>query len=444
MRLACLILAHRGAPVLACTAPVFDAAGWDIFVHLDAKANRAAYLEALGPSAKLCRFVENPVRVFWGGYSMIRAQVTLLAAARAAGFYDKFLLISDDTLPLFPPAHLNLILEQDGDFITAVQEHPGTKVHTEYHKFYCYDHPATTMAGPRRDDETEIDAALEAAVLEIAALRRRGKKNIGIACGSQFWALTNDSVDYVLLALANDKHLVESFQYARLPDETLFQSILMNGRYQGGIVRGPVLADFHSQDGGPRVLDAIESLPWDLEAYQLFVRKVAPTAGKLLAAVARLLDGRTIWGGTPEDAYRGGTILDEDGANLPVRTFRLAAPGEAEPASPSWHGAEQYRRQLYRWTAMPETSWDVPPPVVPGGRTRFYLPLIMSKPTLATEARLSFNGQLKRLHLTRQSMIAEFTHEGSGSCHAATLSTPDPMLAHPPLDNRILGVAIGI
>ena len=42
MKIACLVLAYAGAPVLARALPVYRAAGWDVFVHLDAKADRKA------------------------------------------------------------------------------------------------------------------------------------------------------------------------------------------------------------------------------------------------------------------------------------------------------------------------------------------------------------------------------------------------------------------
>ena len=69
MKVACLVMAYRAAPVLRRTAGVLAQAGWDVFVHLDRKADRSAYVKALGQAAALCSFVEDPVEVFWGGFS---------------------------------------------------------------------------------------------------------------------------------------------------------------------------------------------------------------------------------------------------------------------------------------------------------------------------------------------------------------------------------------
>jgi hypothetical protein len=445
MKLACLVLAYRGAAVLAATAPVYHAAGWDIYVHLDAKGDMARYRADLGQSAALCRFIEPRELVFWGGYSMIRAQLRLIEAT-LAGDYDKFLLISDDTLPLFPPSHLNDILGAEGDFVSAMPEGRGSRNQLIYRQFYYYDHQATTMKGPRTEQGTQIDETFEAAIADIAALRRRGKKDITLAYGSQFWALERESLQLILDTVASDEHLVKSFQYARLPDELMFQSILLQAKYKpGGIHTGPVMADFHSQDGGPRILHSIEGLPFDLESYQVFARKAAPSARHMLSAVSeRLLRGQTAWGCAPADFLRGAPVIDEAGGERPVVTMRLAAPEATAPRSPSWHAVETYRQQKYRWTGQPEISWTLDLPRLPAGKIRFFLPLFMSKPGFVQQARLRFGAETKPLHLTRQSLLAEFEHQGCEAEPTVTLITPEPVPASPPRDTRLLGLAIGL
>jgi hypothetical protein len=64
MKLACLVLAHRGGPVLARTLPFLRAAGWDVFVHLDRKSDRPEYARELDGAGS--RFLDDPYEVFWG------------------------------------------------------------------------------------------------------------------------------------------------------------------------------------------------------------------------------------------------------------------------------------------------------------------------------------------------------------------------------------------
>ena len=83
MKVACLVMAYRGAPVLRHMAGVYAAAGWDLFVHLDRKADLSDYVHALGDARTHCHFVEDRVEVFWGGFSMIYAELKLIEAGAA-------------------------------------------------------------------------------------------------------------------------------------------------------------------------------------------------------------------------------------------------------------------------------------------------------------------------------------------------------------------------
>lgn len=61
MKIACLVLANTGAPVLARSLAVYRAAGWDVFIHIDAKVPRDRYVGQLGEIAADCRIVDDPI-----------------------------------------------------------------------------------------------------------------------------------------------------------------------------------------------------------------------------------------------------------------------------------------------------------------------------------------------------------------------------------------------
>jgi len=99
LRGAILVLCFREPNVLRAALPVYRAADLDVFLHVDAKLDQAAYLRALGPPAADCRLVEDRQTVFWGGFSMIRAEMALLRDALQRDAYDSFTLVSDDSFP---------------------------------------------------------------------------------------------------------------------------------------------------------------------------------------------------------------------------------------------------------------------------------------------------------------------------------------------------------
>lgn len=321
MKVACMVLGCYAPQVLALTIPVFKSSGWDIFIHVDAKIDIKGYISHLGENASGCTFVD-PIEVYWGGYSMLEAELRLIEAARTKGDYEKYLLISDDTLPVYPPDYLNQVLSQKSDLITAIKR-PLEK--SNYSKFFYYDHPATTMRG-HGHRSTEIDDTFLNAMQEITHLKLTGKKQLTIAYGSQFWALTKDTLDFVTDIWSKDINLVKSFTYSPLPDETMIQSILHSYKFFRDIDLQPIYADFHSQNGGPRILESIEDLPFDLTSNQIFVRKVKPNALKFIETVtSRLLYGKNAWGSFLRVKNEISYLIDENNESQQIATMQLSA-----------------------------------------------------------------------------------------------------------------------
>jgi len=443
MKLACLILAHAGGPVLARTLPIYHTAGWDVFVHLDPKADRKAYIAALGDTADLCRFVDHPIPVFWAGYTMIRATLLLIETARMAGQFDRFLLLSDDAMPIFPPDFLNAQLAAQDDMMTAEVQGPGSKNYQDYQEFFFLDHPTTAVRNgiPRNG---KIDEKLQAAFLDIIGLKTVGKKALTLYYGSQFWCLTSETVDFIVRTIQSDRHLAKSFEYTAFSDELLFQSIIGNWKYAGGRNDSPVYADFYSDPGKTEVFRAVRELPYDLHRNHLFLRKIAPSATGFLDQMAVFLaEGRTIHGASAEQPFLS-PETDPAGRPRMRQTFGLAAPDDM-PANRSWHAKERYLRQLYRWTGADHIEWTVNIAAPAPERICFFVPVVISKPHFLENCRLKFYGQERRMTYTRYSLIAEFQQcDFRGGEATVTLLTPPPVEAYPVKDPRRVGLGIAV
>jgi hypothetical protein len=280
MRVACLVIAYSGAAVLAHTLPVYRRAGWDVFVHLDAKADIDVYRTAMAEAADQCRFIPNRTKVFWGGYSMMQAEFDLIHTARAASQYDRYVLISDDALPTRAPRELRSMIHADVDRITVQCAPEHTTFWDRYHGFYYFDHDATQ---PRGRPLTEIDEALVRKIRQLEWLRWRGKAPITVYFGSQFWCLTAETMDEILTICEQRPTLCPSFEFAALPDELMFQSICGNYLSEGRVFAGSIMwADF-SKGHGPLVYSCKDDLPTDLAEQYAFARKADPQATQFLA-----------------------------------------------------------------------------------------------------------------------------------------------------------------
>ena len=94
-----LIMVHRKDKVLEALLQLLDDERNDIFIHIDAKAT--LQMEELKPYMKKSGLYQaKSVRVNWGGYSQIQAELNLLEAAAGPESYVRYHLLSGADLPL--------------------------------------------------------------------------------------------------------------------------------------------------------------------------------------------------------------------------------------------------------------------------------------------------------------------------------------------------------
>lgn len=272
MAIAVLVLAYREPAVLSMVLPVYRRAGFDVFVHLDAKASLEDYKRAMGDEAQHCRFVESREQVFWAGWSMIRATFRLLEAATSAGPYDNYLLVSDDTLPIVPVDRLKLMLGMQIERISARPLCDADIFTQRYRRFFFLDHAATSLLG--RPIETScVDDAYFATLARLAERRQLGKAEVPLHYGSQWWCLTAGAVRTVMALHAERRDLRESFEFSAAPDEMYVQTLVANFARERRIVDGPIYVDW-SREPKPYLFSDF-SFQGRTEQDHLFVRKVS-------------------------------------------------------------------------------------------------------------------------------------------------------------------------
>jgi hypothetical protein len=97
VRKAYLILAHGEPAMLRRIVSALQCDGAAFYVHIDGKVGQAPFLRALQDFEHV-RFVE-PVRVQWGGFSLVEATLRMMALAHEHGA-DRFTLLSGADYPI--------------------------------------------------------------------------------------------------------------------------------------------------------------------------------------------------------------------------------------------------------------------------------------------------------------------------------------------------------
>lgn len=231
MTVAVLVMAYREPAVLSMVLPVYLKAGFDVFVHLEAKASAMDYARALGDQARHCRFIEPRTSVFWAGFSMTQATIELMEAATRTKDYSNLLLVSDDTLPIAPLERLRSALARKIERVSIRRVQEDELFFQRYREFYFLDHAATSLLG-RPIETSRIDDAFLDTFGRLVERRRAGKVEIPLFYGSQWWCLTAEAARTVLSLHAERTDLRESFEFSAVPDEIYIQTLVGNLRQE--------------------------------------------------------------------------------------------------------------------------------------------------------------------------------------------------------------------
>jgi len=322
MRVAVLVLASLAPRALFATATYFSRSDVDIYVHLDAKTDLADYLKQTESYPPRVRFLDARRRVYWGGFSMVEATLDLLREAVRAGPYDRYVFISDNSLPVQSLEGFFAQLAAREDMIETVRNTSGV-ARGWYEDFYLSD---DDLFDYRRSglSPRPVDAAMQDQLDRLLKLKARGKKSGDLFHGQASWALSADSVLLVLNAAENDPWWVESCRFALFSDETFFHTLVGAAKYPGGLHDPPTYTDncrFY-----PRVIAKSRDLPFDMHPHFLFLRKIAPdfapdlpeTCLRLYAGVRHML--------AHDPAVRGERVIAVSEGGVPH--LHLLAPIE--------------------------------------------------------------------------------------------------------------------
>lgn len=240
MRLACIVLAHRGPEQLAALLAALRHPRVSIYLHLDRRARLKPYTRAFA-AAGVPDITMLPRRVGrWGGLEIVDAALSGLENGMRDGC-GYHMLTSGQDFPLRPIDQIIAFAEQAGSrsyvdhFALPTQ---GWRFEgRDRTEFYTY-----TVRGRR---ETCIPRGQDVSGLSLkgqtlnALLRlrtsvkpsRRFPTYVRAFGGSQWWNLSGTAAAHVLKFLSDHPDYHRYHRYTLLPDEIFFQSILLGTEY---------------------------------------------------------------------------------------------------------------------------------------------------------------------------------------------------------------------
>lgn len=222
-RIAFCVLCHKYTPVLAELVHQLDAPGNGLFIHVDGKADIGAFA-ALGKTGRVC-FVEPRTKVYWGGFGMVESTLRLFSATRDGGF-RYVVLISGDTLPLYPAETIRTVLREAYDrgrqFISANPSITPEEADRIRRRRFCPD--KATFA--RRLLRIAMKCTMRADNPFFDRLPPLEK-------GSQWIAITDRMRDFIFDYLAAHPDFIPAFRYSHAADELFFHTLLGDSPFAG-------------------------------------------------------------------------------------------------------------------------------------------------------------------------------------------------------------------
>jgi F5/8 type C domain/Core-2/I-Branching enzyme len=294
-RLAFLVLGALAPDVLGQHIQTLKAHPVRFFVHVDQRIDMIDYQARVGPSDAVTYLTER-IPIFWGGFSMIRATMALAEHALAIGDFASYSLISDDTFPLQPMETLIDSCLADVAQLEIWDASTSADRVERYSHFHYRDSNLTNFRNPVANADRCVKETDLIAMQEIADLMKRGKKNVRLYGGSQWWTLTPRHLSGIVDLFHSDQHMTKSFTYALIPDESYIQTAFKICFPKEPHKGSPVLVDWHRPPPKPHIFETCADLVNARLAdngKHLFVRKVRPKTSNELADFTALLHQAT-------------------------------------------------------------------------------------------------------------------------------------------------------
>jgi len=259
MKIAYLILAHKNPFQLLLLINSLRDGKSHFFIHIDKKSSDD-FTFINGNDITFC---ENRYDIKWGGFNMVKATIGLMNEASNSDF-DYFILLSG----------MDFSIKSKGLIQQFLKDSKGKSYLSYYHvptaqwidNKYRYEKYFFNF-------KNRFLRSLFNRLSQKLPYKRKFYNGMQPYIGSQWWILHRDHFKYVLDYLKENPGLYGFFKYTFVPDEMVFQSVLLNSVYRNDIVnKDPRFLKWTNQSASPLVF-TMQNYKEILYSDALFARK---------------------------------------------------------------------------------------------------------------------------------------------------------------------------
>lgn len=284
MKFAFLIIAHKNPSQLYRLVQSLDDGIDQFYIHIDASVALAPFRKVFRDCESQVHFCQERVLVKWGRYSMIRATMALIKQFFDSGFDADYLhLLSGQDYPL----------KNRGE----IKHHLKANFGKNFLDSFSLPDPRWPMGLNRIRYRWAVNEKEDSSYSDLDYWRNgsqtkalpSGTKFYG---GSQWWSLHIECARFVLEKYLVDDIMFRFFKHALIPDEMLFQTLILNSRFKDTVINDNLrYIKWEKNRSHPETLGT-EHFDEMLESGKLFARKFLTGSDDVLSKIdSRLTKG---------------------------------------------------------------------------------------------------------------------------------------------------------
>lgn len=266
MRVAHIIMAHKGPDQLEALIRSLDHPMFDVYLHVDAKINLNDFKSL--KTLKNLTFIKKRHKCNWGGYSLLKAEINCMdEVLKSCKGYDYINLLSGQDYPMYSSDNIYNFLKANAGkiFLSYDDSNPSLWWKHAIGRFERYH--LTDFNFPGR-------YFLQSLLNKITPRRKfPGGMTLYGGNNASWWTITGKSAQYVIDIIANDKNLDNFLRFCWGTDEFVIPTLIMNSSFRSQVVNNNLrYIDWSEGNPNPKILME-EDLEKIIGSQMLFARK---------------------------------------------------------------------------------------------------------------------------------------------------------------------------
>lgn len=274
MKQAILVQCHKNPKQVNLLLDALDDPNLDIYVHIDKKSNIGSEIK----TGKQIHILPDEYRVDvgWAVFSQVEATLNLMRYAAAWGEYGHYLLCSGQDYPLVKASELSDFLNKNADFnfVQIWASKKGGGYTNNYDKrteiYYPYSVLGNTL--PKRIAKRALVELTGGYNRTWPIFRRKQLENVDFYFGSQWVCISGEMEKWLEEYIKNHQEFIEFYRHTNCPDESFFQTLLMNSPYKDRRQDYLHYIDWSSGGNSPKNLD-VSDIDRMMKSGKLMARK---------------------------------------------------------------------------------------------------------------------------------------------------------------------------